>query len=167
MLDKMRGFALALNPHFSCLLILSRRNYNFFCKSPNRLLPPNQSLKLTEQAVDDFARSKIGVTIGRGTKKISVLAMVERNGKATSRRVTNVTGLTLKTVIRETVESYFAIMKRGVVGVYHSISKQHLDRYCNEFSFRWNRRNITDGERADDAIKNAQGKLLIYKNQAA
>jgi hypothetical protein len=58
-------------------------------------------------------------------------------------------------------------MKRGVVGVYHSISKQHLDRYCNEFSFRWNRRNITDGERADDAIKNAQGKLLIYKNQAA
>ena len=130
-------------------------------------MPPNQSLKLTEQAVDDFARSKIGVTIGRGTKKISVLAMVERNGKATSRRVTNVTGLTLKTVIRETVESYFAIMKRGVVGVYHSISKQHLDRYCNEFSFRWNRRNITDGERADDAIKNAQGKLLIYKNQAA
>ena len=55
------------------------------------------------------------------------------------------------------------LLKRGIVGVYHSVSKQHLDKYCDEFSFRWNRREITDGERTEDAIKNAQGKRLIYQ----
>jgi hypothetical protein len=54
-------------------------------------------------------------------------------------------------------------MKRGIMGVYHSVSSQHLDRYCDEFSFRWNRRKITDGERTDDAIKNALGKRLVYR----
>jgi transposase-like protein len=61
-----------------------------------------------------------------------------------------------------TAESYFAIMKRGINGIYHSVSKQHLNRYCDEFSFRWNRRFITDGERTEEAIKNGFGKRLIY-----
>ena len=38
------------------------------------------------------------------------------------------------------VESYFALLKRGITGSFHSVSKPHLHRYCAEFSYRWNER---------------------------
>jgi len=63
-----------------------------------------------------------------------------------------------------TAESYFALLKRGVHGTFHHISKTHLKRYCDEFSFRWNHRKVADGERATEAIKGMVGKSLSYKN---
>jgi len=62
-----------------------------------------------------------------------------------------------------TAESYFSLLKRGVHGVFHHISKQHLDRYCDEFCFRWNHREVNDGTRAEAAIMGADGKRLTYK----
>ncbi len=41
----------------------------------------------------------------------------------------------------QTVESFFAILKRGITGSFHSVSEQHLARYCDEFAFRWNTRS--------------------------
>jgi transposase-like protein len=61
-----------------------------------------------------------------------------------------------------TAESFFALLKRGHYGIFHQLSKKHLHRYCNEFSFRWNRRKISDGERMTDAIKGVKGKRLMY-----
>jgi transposase-like protein len=66
-------------------------------------------------------------------------------------------------VSTNTAESYFALLKRGVKGVFHHISKKHLKRYCNEFSFRWNHRKVNDGTRAEHAILGAEGKRLTYK----
>jgi hypothetical protein len=66
----------------------------------------------------------------------------------------------------QTVESFFAILKRGVSGTFHSVSEQHLQRYCDEFAFRWNTRSslgIEDTERAALAIKGAAGKRLTYR----
>jgi len=63
-----------------------------------------------------------------------------------------------------TVESYFALLKRGVMGTFHHVSKQHLHRYCNEFSFRWNNRECTDEERTFNALKCVEGKRLKYKS---
>lgn len=60
-------------------------------------------------------------------------------------------------------ESYFALLKRGVHGTFHHISKKHLHRYCDEFSFRWGERKVTDGERAVAAIKRSEGKRLTYR----
>jgi hypothetical protein len=51
-----------------------------------------------------------------------------------------------------TVESYFALLKRGVHGTFHHVSKKHLKRYCDEFSFRWDYRKVNDGQRAVAAI---------------
>lgn len=62
-----------------------------------------------------------------------------------------------------TAESYFALLKRGVHGTFHHISKQHLFRYCDEFSFRWNFRNVNDGERTTQAIQGIEGKRLLLK----
>jgi transposase-like protein len=60
------------------------------------------------------------------------------------------------------VEAFFALLKRGIVGSFHHVSKQHLNRYCDEFAFRWNHRKTTDGERTVEAIKGAEGKRLMY-----
>ena len=43
----------------------------------------------------------------------------------------------------------------------------HLHRYCDEFSFRWDERKVTDGERTVEAIKGAAGKRLVYKEAVA
>ena len=48
-----------------------------------------------------------------------------------------------------TVEDFFSIFKRGIIGVYHHVSEAHLSRYAAEFDFRYNHRSATDGERAD------------------
>ncbi len=61
-----------------------------------------------------------------------------------------------------TAESFFCLLKRGHYGVFHQLSKKHLHRYCTEFSFRWNRRKISDGERMTDAVKGVKGKRLMY-----
>ena len=52
-----------------------------------------------------------------------------------------------------TVENFFSIFKRGVIGTYHHMSEAHLHRYCAEFDFRYNTRTITDRERADIILK--------------
>lgn len=62
-----------------------------------------------------------------------------------------------------TVENYFSILKRGIVGVYHHVSEAHLKRYVGEFDFRYNTRGISDFERADQALAGIVGKRLTYR----
>lgn len=67
-----------------------------------------------------------------------------------------------------TVESHFALLKRGIYGTFHNISEAHLHRYLAEFDFRANTRKLTDAERAAALLAGAQGKRLLYQqpNQA-
>lgn len=144
---------------------------------------------------------------GRGTFKVPVVALVERDGRVVSTPVPNVTRETLKGTIlsnvapgttiytdefsgytgidrhvashetvnhsggqfaraggihSNTVESYFALLKRGVYGTYHHLSKKHLHRYCAEFSFRWDFRRISDAERTVHALQRTEGKRLVF-----
>ncbi len=65
-----------------------------------------------------------------------------------------------------TVESFFAILKRGVYGTFHSVSEAHLHRYLAEFDFRYNTRaalGVDDTQRTDEAIKGSTGKRLTYR----
>ena len=55
-------------------------------------------------------------------------------------------------------------MKRGHYGVFHLWSKKHLHRYCDEFAFRWNLRDLSDGERTVVAIMSSIGKRLMYRD---
>jgi transposase-like protein len=64
-----------------------------------------------------------------------------------------------------TVEGFFSILKRGLNGVYHAVSKEHLHRYLAEFEFRYNGRKLNDGERTLLAIQSAEGKRLMYREQ--
>jgi Zn ribbon nucleic-acid-binding protein/transposase-like protein len=66
-----------------------------------------------------------------------------------------------------TVEGYFSLLKRGVVGTFHHISKKHLPLYLAEFDHRYSNRKVTDGERAHSALSRMEGKRLIYKKRLA
>jgi transposase-like protein len=65
-----------------------------------------------------------------------------------------------------TLEGFFSIFKRGLVGVYQHMDKKHLDRYLSEFDFRRNTRaklGISDVTRTQMAVQGAAGKRLMYK----
>jgi transposase-like protein len=62
-----------------------------------------------------------------------------------------------------TVESVFSLIKRGVMGTFHSITPKHLPNYLNEFEFRYNTRKVDDGTRVTKAIQRVQGKRLMYR----
>lgn len=66
-----------------------------------------------------------------------------------------------------TIENAFSLLKRGVYGTFHKVSIKHLGRYCNEFSYRFNRR----GEQLqmfDSTLKNlVRGEVLQYKKLIA
>jgi transposase-like protein len=69
-------------------------------------------------------------------------------------------------VTSNTVESSFAILKRGLTGTFHSVSEQHLQRYANEFDFRWNTRQslgFNDQMRFNVALSGINGKRLTYR----
>jgi hypothetical protein len=65
-----------------------------------------------------------------------------------------------------TVEGFSALLKRGIVGTFHHVSKGHLHRYCDEFAFRYSTRErlgFNDGERAALVVTGAEGKRLTYR----
>jgi transposase-like protein len=65
-----------------------------------------------------------------------------------------------------TIDGYFSILKRGIYGVYHHVSQEHLKRYLCEFDFRYNYRialGFNDAARATLAIKGIVGKRLTYR----
>lgn len=65
-----------------------------------------------------------------------------------------------------TIEGFFSILKRGIIGTYHHVSGEHLKRYLAEFDFRYNHREalgINDRERMVKAIPGIVGKRLTYR----
>jgi len=144
----------------------------------------------------------------RGTgHKMKIVSLVERDGSARSFHVPNVTGKTLKSILKSqissdanlmtdeakqyvkigrefashesvhhgrgeyvrgnahtnTVEGFFSILKRGLVGTFHHVGEQHLQRYVTEFDFRYNHRaslGVSDIQRAEVLLKNISGKRL-------
>lgn len=65
-----------------------------------------------------------------------------------------------------TIEGYFSIMKRGLTGTYHHVSKQHLKRYLTEFDFRYNYRKTDDLERTMEALRGIDGKRMMYRDSS-
>jgi transposase-like protein len=66
-----------------------------------------------------------------------------------------------------TLEGFFSVLKRGLVGIYQHVDKKHLDRYLAEFDFRQNTRaklGIDDVERTKHAIRGMHGKRLTYRD---
>jgi transposase-like protein len=148
----------------------------------------------------------------KNTKKVPLVAAVQRGGKVRTQTMQKVTGKNLKQFVNanvhkasfintdelltyrnmfhdyerhdavnhglkeyarrnadgseshtNTAESFFSLLKRGIVGAFHHVSPEHLHRYATEFEFRWNNRKRTDGERMEAAIGMVEGKRLTYR----
>ncbi|HEY7989858.1 MAG TPA: IS1595 family transposase [Stellaceae bacterium] len=128
-------------------------------------------------------RSRAAVIPGpiRGDLKRNIAANVERGSEMHTdqhkgyKRVENLIGGTHKhvnhwigeyargNVHSNTAESWNALLERSIVGSFHHVSREHLQRYADEVSFRWNRREMDDSERTIDAIKGGEGKRLTYR----
>jgi transposase-like protein len=69
-------------------------------------------------------------------------------------------------VTTNSIEGFFGVFKRGMVGVYQHCGEQHFQRYLDEFAFRYNNRSklgIEDTERASRALAGTVGKRLTYR----
>ncbi len=66
-------------------------------------------------------------------------------------------------VYTNTAEGYFSLLKRGINGTFHHISKQHLQRYLAEFDFRYNFRKLKDEAIPAIVLKGCEGKRLTYQ----
>ena len=58
-----------------------------------------------------------------------------------------------------TVEGFFSLLKRGILGIYHHVSPKHLERYCNEFEFRYNTKHLLEVTRFNRALKQCVGRM--------
>jgi transposase-like protein len=150
------------------------------------------------------------------SRKIPVVVLLERGGKAKTRVVSNVSQHNLGKVLAEcvdksatvntdnhdaykpalkeykrhdvvnhsaeeyhrrnpdgtisttnTAESFFSLLKRGVVGAWHHVSREHLPKYADEFAFRFSTSKMTDGARTASAIPLIDGKRLMYRQPAS
>jgi transposase-like protein len=148
-------------------------------------------------------------------RKIPVVVLLERGGKAKTRIVSNVSQHNLGKVLAECVdksatvntdehtaykpalkafarhdtvnhskdeyhrlnsdgtvsttnsaESFFSLLKRGVYGSWHHVSREHLPKYANEFAFRWGTNKLTDGARMATMPPLFDGKRLMYRQPA-
>jgi hypothetical protein len=66
-----------------------------------------------------------------------------------------------------TIENAFSLLKRGVYGTFHKVSIKHLPRYCNEFSYRFNRRGKQLEMFAETTKNLLHGQTLTYKRLTA
>lgn len=139
---------------------------------------------------------------GRSTSsKTPIFGMLQREGELRVMPVEDVTGKTLKGIIKSsvekssivisdewksynnlkqylhlrvshgknqyvqgiahvnTLEGFWSLLKRGINGIYHSVSSAHLKRYCDEYSYRYNTRKITDMERFNYTLSKVEGRL--------
>ena len=63
-----------------------------------------------------------------------------------------------------TVEGFFSLLKRGIVGIYHFVSAKHLNNYLNEFTFRYNSKELSEENRFNLLLSECNNKRLTYQN---
>jgi transposase-like protein len=131
-------------------------------------------------ARDGNIRRKVVTNVSGNTLRAAIRDMVDTNAKIMSDENSAYNGLAPEYAGHETVchstgeyargnvhintaESSNALVKRGIVGIYHNVSRVYLHRYLWHFDFLWNNRKLNDGERTVAAIQSAEGKRLMYK----
>lgn len=63
----------------------------------------------------------------------------------------------------QNIEGFWSIFKRGYIGIYHFMSRQHMHRYTTEFGYRYNTRGLTVVERFDNSLGNTKNARITYR----
>lgn len=67
----------------------------------------------------------------------------------------------------QSIESFWAILKRGLIGTYHHVDAGYLAQYVNEYEFRYNTRKVTDAERFRLLASQTSGRVDWYVGEAS
>lgn len=70
-------------------------------------------------------------------------------------------------VYTNTIEGFWSLLKRGIIGIYHHLSRKHLQLYVNEFCFRYNTRKISSFSRFNLLLRNSNYKFTYRQIIAA
>jgi hypothetical protein len=54
------------------------------------------------------------------------------------------------------IENFWSLLSRGIFGIYHHVSPKHLQKYCDEFAFRYNARKQDTNTKFDYSLKNSK-----------
>jgi hypothetical protein len=125
-----------------------------------------------EQPFDNILKRNIAANVEEGTEMHTDSHKgyrgVEKITKAPHLVVDHTAGEYARehTIHVNTAESWNALLKRSIVGSFHHVSREHLHRYCDEVSFRWDRRKMDDTERTIQAVKGGEGKRLTYRRSS-
>jgi transposase-like protein len=63
----------------------------------------------------------------------------------------------------QSIDGFWSLFKRGILGIYHNVSEKHIDRYVTEFAQRYNTRETTEANRFNYFLSNCEGRLK-YKD---
>ena len=97
----------------------------------------------------------------------TVFEIIGRRGQFQHRMINHSEAYAIGDNHTQHVESAFSLLKRGVYGTFHKVSIKHLGRYCNEFSYRFNRRG-QQLEMFRETLKHlTRGKALPYATLTA
>jgi len=126
-----------------------------------------------------MARSSVIASVNAGTLKAAIREQVDRTAHIMTDEWSSYRGLAKEFASHgvvnhkkgqykdgdastNTAESFFALLKRGVYGTFHHVSKQHLIRYCAEFDFRWNTRAEAHLSNVGEVLNGSIGRRLTY-----
>jgi transposase-like protein len=122
--------------------------------------------KVEATKVNDVKRKTLQTIINDRVEKKSIIFTDEWTGyKGLSKNfyhgsVNHNEGIYVEGLIHtNTIEGFWSLFKRGIFGIYHSISEKHTDRYLVEFTQRYNTRNKTEVDRFNVFLKNCEGRL--------
>jgi transposase-like protein len=122
--------------------------------------------RITAQTIGNFIAENADLSCRIITDELNVYKRVGKAFQGGHESVTHGAGEYVRPgtdVHSNTIEGVFSLIRRGVMGTFHSVSRKHLPNYFNEFQFRWNTRKMNDGQRVAAAIKQIDGKRLEYR----
>ena len=119
-------------------------------------------------AIEPVIEKHVSADATLQTDESAVYAIIgERRFPGRHRTINHARSYGIADLHTNTIENAFSLLKRGVYGTFHKVSIKHLGRYCNEFSYRFNRREA-QLQMFGMTVKNLlRGEVLPYKKLTA